>query len=550
MLYKNILFTFIIVALFFGTVELVLASLGIRPALLTEDPLVGFAENIPQFVEDNREDGSAILRTANNKQGLFNYQEFPAQKDNNSYRIFCMGGSTTYGRPYFDKVSFCGWLRAYLNAADPTRNWEVINAGGISFASYRVARLMDELKEYQPDLFIVYSGQNEFLERRSYGTLMELPSWVINLDAALSGTRTYTAMKHMLDAIRSTPPQQAGEGNLLGSEVDEILSHTIGPESYRRDDTLKQQVITHYRLNLIRMARIARSVDSDILFIQPAINIKDMSPFKSEHTEGLDEQALSEWQALYQRATGLQKTGHFSAALPLYQQALGIDDRYAELHYRLGQVFFEMGQHDKAEKAFRRAVEEDIAPLRMLVSMQRIVEEIASSEDAPLIDFPSILREAYSSQYGHTVFGKEFFPDHVHTNLEGYRILGLALFDQMVETGITKPDAAWNDERKQAVGQEVIASLDPGIEGLAMLNLGKVLDWAGKFDEAYHSFKLAEEILGPTPEIYDLLATTSHILGKNGEAIQYLHKALELAPEMYGIHARLAMILGRQWKTD
>ena len=79
-----------------------------------------------------------------------------------------MGGSTTYGRPYFDNVSFCGWLRAYLQAADPTRNWEVINAGGVSYASYRVAILMEELVEYDPDLFIVYSGHNEFLERRTY----------------------------------------------------------------------------------------------------------------------------------------------------------------------------------------------------------------------------------------------------------------------------------------------------------------------------------------------------------------------------------------------
>jgi len=171
MFLRNTIFTIIIVTGFFGSLELLLAAFGVRPMLLSEDPLVGFAENIPLFVEVTRPDGSVSLETAPNQWRLFNYQTFPREKTRETYRIFCMGGSTTHGRPYDDPVSFCGWLRAYLNAADPTRNWEVINAGGVSFASYRVAKLMNELKEYEADLFIVYTGQNEFLEERSYGAL-------------------------------------------------------------------------------------------------------------------------------------------------------------------------------------------------------------------------------------------------------------------------------------------------------------------------------------------------------------------------------------------
>ncbi|MGD8620201.1 MAG: O-GlcNAc transferase, partial [Gammaproteobacteria bacterium] len=90
MFFKNSLFTVIIVVTFFGALEAVLAVAGVRPLLLTEDPFVGFAENVPQFVPDIRPDGVAILRTARNKRILFNYQEFPLKKADNSYRIFCM----------------------------------------------------------------------------------------------------------------------------------------------------------------------------------------------------------------------------------------------------------------------------------------------------------------------------------------------------------------------------------------------------------------------------------------------------------------------------
>ena len=49
----------------------------------------------------------------------------------------------------------------------------MINAGGISYASYRVAVVIKELARYEPDLFIIYTGHNEFLEERTYRTLIE-----------------------------------------------------------------------------------------------------------------------------------------------------------------------------------------------------------------------------------------------------------------------------------------------------------------------------------------------------------------------------------------
>ena len=550
MFFKNSLFTIIIVAAFFGAMEVVLAVAGVRPLLLTEDPFVGFADNVPQFVPDVRPDGTAILRTARNKRILFNYQEFPLQKAPDSYRIFCMGGSTTYGRPYFDDVSFCGWLRAYLQAADPSRNWEVINAGGVSFASYRVARLMDELSHYQPDLFIVYSGQNEFLEQRSYGGLIDQPDWLINLNASLSSTRVYTAMTRLIEAVQPDSLAQAKARSQLNGEVDEILNHTVGPQSYQRDDALKQHILTHYRLNLLRMVKIARSVDAGILFVQPAINLKDMSPFKSAHREGLDEAALQSWQAQYDRGGELQAAGDAAAALAAYREALALDDRYAELHYRMGRVLFSLGRYSDAEQAFRRAVEEDIAPLRMLGAMQQSVAEVAAAEHVPLVDFPEILRVAYHKQYPHAVFGKEYFVDHVHTSMEGYRLLGLALFDELVSDGIATPDAGWNAARREALEAAVIASLDPRDTGRSLVNLGKVLGWAGKFEEAYDAFQRALETVGPHPAVYYGLASALYSLGKPEAAASYYQETLRLAPDRRGVHAELARIYGEQGKTD
>jgi tetratricopeptide (TPR) repeat protein len=550
MFLKNCLFSVVIISLFFTGCELVLAIAGVRPTLATEDPFVGFAENVPLFVEARQADGSIVMRAADNKLQLFNYQAFPREKGANSYRVFCMGGSTTYGRPYDDPVSFCGWLRAYLKAADPARNWEVINAGGVSYASYRVARLMSELVQYQPDLFIVYSGQNEFLEQRSYGGLIDLPAWLVNLNATLSSTRVYTALSKVIAAAKSGPPGEAKEHPGLNGEVDTILDHTIGPESYHRDDVLKDRIMTHYRLNLQRMVRIARQADADIMFVKPAINIKDMSPFKSEHTPGLGEKARADWQELYDRAKALEDSGDDRAALTVYRQAMEIDDRYADLHYRAGKTLFSLGDYGEAEREFRRAVAEDIAPLRILEPMQQAVVDVAATEAVPLIDFTGILRTTYLKDYGHAVFGKEYFVDHVHTNKEAYRLLGLALFDELVRRNIAKPDASWGADRIAAVNQQVLGNHNVIDEGHALVKLAKVLAWAGKFTEAYDLFRQGMDILGPNPKLYEQLARTAYALDDQDAAIRYLQELLEHYPSATGVHPKLAVILAAQGKTE
>ena len=550
MFFKNILFSLLIVTGFFVTAELVLAVAGVRPLILSEDPLVGFADNIPQFVKATRKDGAEMYITPPNKLKLFNFQEFPQQKSDDAYRIFCVGGSTTYGRPYSDKVSFCGWLRAYLQAADPSRAWEVVNVGGISYASYRVARVMDELKDYAPDLFIVYSGQNEFLEHRSYGALQDLPPWMINLDATLSGTRVYSAMKLAMDAVRSETNDLSLKRDELAVEADDILNHTMGPVSYRRDDRLKQQIIMHYRLNLRRIASIADSVDAGIVYVTPVINIRDMSPFKSEHRNDLDPDALMRWQALYGDGRKRQQAGRLDDALRHYREALAIDDRYAELHFRIGQVLFEQRNYREAEAAFRRAVEEDVAPLRILASMQQAVAETAEAVSAPLIEFPAIMRRAYLEEYGHTVFGREYFTDHVHTSIEGYRKLAAALFDQLVAMGIARPDAAWNTARAEAVRQDVLASINTEDQGLTFLNLGAVFDWAGKFEEAHALLLRALDILGPDENVLMRLASSSYQTGRLDDAVKYLEQTQKLDPSRLGINSRIAMIRLEQGKPD
>ncbi|MCK4975089.1 MAG: tetratricopeptide repeat protein, partial [Sulfurimonas sp.] len=287
---------------------------------------------------------------------------------------------------------------------------------------------------------------------------------------------------------------------------------------------------------------IAREVGAKIIFVKPAINLKDMSPFKSEHKEGLSKKALEKWQELYDRASILHKVGNLDEALSVYKQALIIDNRYADLHYSIGQVLFELKKYDEAKKAFQIASDEDIAPLRILSSMLPIIENIASKNNVPLIDFPRIIKSAYLREYNYTIFGKEYFVDHVHTTIEGYRLLGLALMDELVRQGIAVVDNTWDEDHIEEIRQQIMVSLDISTHTKAMKNLAKVLGWAGKFDEADKAMQQSLAMRG--------LETTTNIQTTTSLAPYINNKALSQNLQKPGENFDRAVMLIKTGKID
>ena len=537
---KKVLFSVLTVAGFFGCLEILLALVGVHPMARDADPYVGFASNIPLFVEQGSVAGSDTMVTAPNKRNWFNIQEFSKRKPAGTYRIFSLGGSTTYGRPYDDRGSFSGWLREFLPAADPTRDWEVINAGGVSYASYRVAVVMEELVRYDPDLFIIYSGQNEFLERRTYGPLLETPSPFIEAGGLLSRTRIWAAAQHFAGA--TSPAGYRTIKAVLPGEVDTLLAHTVGPSDYTRDDGWRGQVIEHYRFNLNRMIDTARSVGAGVVLVVPASNLKDCSPFKSEHAAGLTTGEAERFDERYRRAAGEQRAGRSKEALTLFDEAASIDDRYADLHYQRGLALYALGRWERAKEAFRRAVDEDVCPLRAPSEIKAVIAEVAAERGVPLIDFAaSVERQAPNG-----IPGSESFLDHVHPTLAGHRPLALQIIETMELEGILRLAKSWNDDAIAAVAPKVEGRIDTRAQGEALHNLARVFSWTGQLQEAERLAIQALEALGEDSETHNLLGQIVSAAGRSEEAARHFRTALELSPGSADAHSLLGMELVSQ----
>lgn len=538
---------------FFLLLELLLAVAGIQPTGANHDPFVGFESSIPLYVQQTH-DGQPWMRTANNKLSYFNAQRFPKRKAANTTRIFCLGGSTTFGRPYNDTTSFAGWLRELLPVADASNHWEVINAGGISYASYRVAAVMEELASYSPDLFIIYTGHNEYLEERTYSDLKNSSPVIRRLNSPLFQTRTFSVIHRSLTSLEASltkTPSNRSDRFTLPSEVDAILDHSAGPEAYHRDNLRHPEVLKHFDFNLARMVRIARSVNASVIFVTPASNLKDFSPFKSEHRSDLGDEQRQQWFRLFEKGAQHQAQGDLDQALSSFAAANRIDNGQADLHYRIAKLLFAKEEFVAARAAFQRAIDTDVCPLRATSEIQRRIERTAISHRVPLVDFDSILKDACLEKHGHGNPGSEYFLDHVHPTIETNRLLALAIIEAMRQAGSVKPDRPLQEEAIAEVSRRIESRIDADLQTRALTNLAQVLSWAGKQEEAGPLAILAVQLRSDAklPEDCESMfyAAVSHATtGNDLEAVSLLRKVIELEPTHVGARWRLAVLLHDQ----
>ena len=103
------------------------------------------------------------LHTININNLGFRGQEFSAQKPDDTYRIFFLGGSTAFGYGSIsDDAAVPGYLQTMYDARDLPFEVEVVNAGIGGVTSYTEYNMIkDRLLDMEPDLFIIYDGWND-----------------------------------------------------------------------------------------------------------------------------------------------------------------------------------------------------------------------------------------------------------------------------------------------------------------------------------------------------------------------------------------------------
>lgn len=462
-----------------GLLPIVFAETALRlfaPAPGQADPYAAFGGNVPVF-----EKAGDVWRTSRAREPFLAPQEFAATKPDQAFRIFCFGGSTVYGRPFHTATAFPRWLELRLRAVHPDRPIEVVNCGGISYASYRIVPMVRECLGHEPDLVIVATGHNEFLEDRTYSALKERGP----LRRALESLELVRRGRAF---VKPAPQLETRAARDLRTRLDA----ESGYASYHRDDDWRQRVLTQFEESLHRIRDDCRAAGVPLLVARLGANLRDCPPFKSEHRAALSPADEAEWQRHFDRASELEAQDP-DAALAAYQKALAIDDRFALLPYRIARLLDSRGRAEEAVGYYRAARDEDVCPLRMLSGQHAFLGTLhdPAGTATRVVDVDVDVGDPLASDQG--VAGFDRYLDHVHPTIAGHQEIARTLAAEILAQhlpGTNLPEPAWSE-----ICGKHFASLDPAYFGDGQRRLDWLEDWARRE-------RLAREVKPRTAEEY------------------------------------------------
>lgn len=430
-----------------ATAELLCILFNWGSPSLDDDPFVNFESVRPLFALNETQDEYEI---AADRRRYFAPGSFAATKPANGFRVFCLGGSTVQGRPYSVETSFTTWLEMTLQLAAPDRQWEVVNCGGVSYASYRLVPILRECLEHQPDLIIIATGHNEFLEDRTYAPIREQPPFVQLAQNTIGRLRT-CRLAHQLLANLTGREQDLPSRPTLNTEVTATLDFQSGIDAYERNPQWRSDVVAHYEQNVHRMIAMAKAKGVPVLLVRPPANLADCPPFKSQHREGLTDAEWQRWRALMDEAHSLAYTQP-NDSIPFYEEALAIDPQYALTHFMLGKCYQAIGAGAAARDAFVAARDLDICPLRMPVELNDALARVARQTGTPLVDAFDLLEpECPGAVLGHAILD-----DHIHPNFHGHQLIANALFAEMRRQGWPPPrNDDWHERQRIAFQRQL-----------------------------------------------------------------------------------------------
>jgi len=92
----------------------------------------------------------------------FRGPEFLKEKPDNTYRIFVLGGSTTFGDGNDDNETWPYYLQEIFDVADLSYDVEVINAGiSSAWSGSETEMIREKILDYNPDMLMIYDGWND-----------------------------------------------------------------------------------------------------------------------------------------------------------------------------------------------------------------------------------------------------------------------------------------------------------------------------------------------------------------------------------------------------
>ena len=337
----------------------------------------------------------------------------PAEKAPGTVRIVVLGESAAMGDPE-PAFGFSRYLEVMLGDRYPSKKFEIVNTGSVAINSHVVLPIAEGLAKFRPDIFIIYSGNNEVVG--PYGPGTALTSAGMSLPV-IRGSIFYhsTRIGQLLTKVGTQKREWGGMAMFLDKQV-------------RASSPLMKYAYANFEQNLRDTVAVARNSGARVIVSTVATNLMDCAPFASQHRENLGQDALRSWSTLVQQGAERENAGNHAEALKSYLSAAQIDDEYAELEFRIARSLETLGDYSAAREHFRRARDLDTLRFRADSKINEINRSVASSiPNVELVDTEAI----FSKESADGIIGSELVYEHVHMTPHGSYLLARAMFLQI-----------------------------------------------------------------------------------------------------------------------
>jgi tetratricopeptide (TPR) repeat protein len=337
----------------------------------------------------------------------------PTEKPKGTFRIFVLGESAAMGDPD-PAYSFSRYLEVMLRERFPSMKFEVVNTGSVAINSHVLLPIARDLATQRPDVFIIYSGNNEVVG--PYGPGTALTASGMNLEVIRSSILLRsTRIGQLITKLGTQKKEWGGMEMFLDKQVP-------------ANSPLMRPTYNNFKHNLLDTVAAARNSGAMVLVSTVATNQKDCGPFASMHREGLSSADLASWSQLLQEGADQENAKSYEEALKAYRSAVKIDDQYAELEFRVARTLWKQGDFQAAKEHFARARDLDTLRFRADSEINGINRSMAASgAGVKLLDAEAIL----SQESPNGIIGSEVMFDHVHLTPRGNYLLARAAFLQI-----------------------------------------------------------------------------------------------------------------------
>lgn len=351
---------------------------------------------------------------------------FLAEKPDNGYRIFMMGGSSAAGFPYPAHVMPSRILQQRLADAFPERKIEVVNVAIAAVNSFTLRDFADELLHYSPDAILIYAGHNEYYGALGAASVESVGNTrqVVNTYISLLGLRTVRMLRALIGALRGrTAADQAEYEALYPTLMSRMIGGSVplGSDAYIRGRE-------NFRNNLEDILDLMHGAGVPVVLSELVSNIRDMPPFEAEPFRDLP------------------------AADVVFGQARALEAR---------------GSWDAARAAYEEARDLDTLRFRAASDFNDVIHEVASAYGSPVV--PMVADFEAASPNG--LVGSSLMLEHVHPNADGYLLMADAFFRTLRREGLIAADWGETPEADWYAGHWPITELDRELGRLRVLDL-------------------------------------------------------------------------------